>query len=183
MQMMQIVLAAAIMCGIDSRAKLEWQSHYQQAKKTAHQSQRPMLIVLENPRRSETSFDETMLAGQHKQVELMRNYLLCKIDVTTPYGKRVAAALRADRFPYTLITDKTATYITFRQAGKMSSEQWCLNLEMHKQGSAKMPASGTVAADRPVPSAGMGQPMGGTPASPQPILFQPYSFLLPTQFG
>jgi hypothetical protein len=138
MQMMHFAVAAVLMCGTGSNGQLDWKSHYGDAKKAAQASGRPLLVVLDNPDQKDAAFDDQTLTGKDHQVELMKNYLLCRVDVSTPYGKRVAAALRAEQFPYTVITDKTATFITFRQGGKMSSEEWNAKLESHKMGETRV---------------------------------------------
>jgi hypothetical protein len=113
---------------------LKWSDHYARAKHEAAAAQRPLLVVLENPQDPAGRLSVEKIANDDSQVELLEHYQLCRVDVTTEYGKRVAEAFGAKTFPYTAITDKSTRYITFRSAGPMTSEQWTRTLQSRKQG-------------------------------------------------
>ena len=68
--------------------------------------------------------------------------MLVRVDVSTPYGKKVKAAFHAEKLPYTAITDKSARFITFRGAGEMKPSEWTAALSRHKAGT--MPAGAQV---------------------------------------
>lgn len=140
---MQVLIATAIIfasavTGSNSSNELAWSSNYGQAKSEAKAAQRPLLIVMEDPSKPETRLDQ-----QASDSELLQKYQLCRIDVTTEYGKKVAKAFNATEFPYTACTDKTASFITFRGAGKMSVEGWKSVLKDHADGAVASAASHT----------------------------------------
>jgi hypothetical protein len=124
---MQVLLMAAMASAslaVATTGDLQWSDHYANAKRQAAAEQKPLLVVLEDSTKPEGRFDQQSLASQESQVKLLQNYQLCRMDVGTEYGKRVAAAFGAKEFPFTAITDKSANYITFETSGTMSSEQW-----------------------------------------------------------
>jgi hypothetical protein len=124
---MQVLLVAALAVaslGVTSPAELEWSNHYADAKKQAAAEQRPLLVVLEDASNPAGRFDQDNLASQEKQLEMLQNYRLCRMDVNTAYGKRVAEAFGANQFPFTAITDKSAQFVKFRTAGAMTPQQW-----------------------------------------------------------
>lgn len=129
-----MVLMVAGVTGNGSESDLEWATHYGQARKSAQQVQRPLLIVLEDPEKPTAKFNDGKLASGEGQKELLENFTLCRVDVSTPYGKKVKEAFRADKLPYTAITDKSAQYITFRGGGAMKPSDWTAALSKHKEG-------------------------------------------------
>jgi hypothetical protein len=149
---MQVLLMAAMATAnlaVTATSDLEWSDHYANAKVQAAAEHRPLLVVLENSANPQGRFDEQNLASGDKQVELLHHYRLCRMDVTTEYGKRVASAFGAKQFPFTAITDKSARYITFQTNGGMSAERWEQTLTSRKDGNlvtTTEPAEGRVEA-------------------------------------
>lgn len=121
-----------------STGSLEWSDHYANAKQGAAQEQRPLLVVLENANEPSGTLSE-QLTSDDGAVELMKQYKLCRMDVNSEYGKRVAAAFGAKQFPFTAITDKSAHFVTYRKEGTMTADQWAQALESHRQG--ELPAA------------------------------------------
>jgi hypothetical protein len=70
--------------------------------------------------------------------KLLRPYRLCHVDVTTKYGRRVARAFRAKRFPHVAIIDRTGEKVIFRKSGQIEPKEWEQILVDHKSG--KVPA-------------------------------------------
>lgn len=105
-------------------AELEWSAHYANAKAEAAAKQRPLLVVLEDSSNPAGQFKADELATQGQQVELLKKYELCRMDVNTAYGKKVAEAFNATEFPLTVVTDRTANFITYRADGALDTEQW-----------------------------------------------------------
>ena len=130
---MQALLLAAL-ASVTVTGDLEWSSHYAQAKAAAATAQKPLLVVLEDPAEPSRRFDTERLASEEEHQDLLKHFQLCRVDVTTPYGKRVAEAIGVSELPYTAITDKTAKYITFRSAGQVSPENWSKTLNDRKDG-------------------------------------------------
>jgi hypothetical protein len=140
---MQVLLMAAMSVAnlaVTTTTELDWSDHYANAKVQAAAEHRPLLVVLEDSANPQGRFDQQALASQDSQVELLHNFRLCRMDVTTDYGKRVAAAFGAKQFPFTAITDNSAQYITFQAGGTMSPEQWNQTLATRKDGNLGNPA-------------------------------------------
>jgi hypothetical protein len=138
-------LLLAALASVTVTSELEWSSHYAQAKSAAATAQKPLLVVLEDPAEPSRRFDTERLASTEEQQDLLKHFQLCRVDVTTPYGKRVAEALSVRELPYTAITDKSAKYITYRAAGQVSPENWVETLNVRKSGErVGVPARSTV---------------------------------------
>ena len=120
MQLMLIAVLAATTGG----QSLEWSRHYANAKTQAAAEQRPLLVVVEDSTSPNGRFAVDQLASKKSHVDLLKKYRLCRMDINTAYGRRVAEAFDADTFPMTVITDKTTQYITFRAHGSMNPELW-----------------------------------------------------------
>ena len=120
---MQLILIA-VLAATTGGQSLEWSPHYANAKSQAAVEQRPLLVVVEDSASPNGRFAVDQLASQKSHVDLLKNYRLCRMDINTTYGRRVADAFNADTFPMTVITDKTTQYITFRAHGSMNPELW-----------------------------------------------------------
>ncbi|MCO6458276.1 MAG: hypothetical protein J5I93_23465 [Pirellulaceae bacterium] len=123
----------------DSR-RTDWLANYGQALEAARFAQRPLLVVLDNPHEASQRFAPVDL-GDATQQELLKPYQLCRVDVSTPYGKSVAAAFKADTFPHVAVIDKTATYIIHRHTGQVTSGQWATTLVRYQSGNRVAAAS------------------------------------------
>ena len=105
--------------------KLQWQTNYGAAKTAAQSSQRPLVVVLENPGRLQR-LDDSQLGSKNKQTLQKQQFELVRINVGTNYGRRVAEAFGATRFPYTAVTDQISKRIVFRKSGPMHEQDWTL---------------------------------------------------------
>lgn len=124
MQLLLVNLMAATSLAVTATGDLDWSTHYGDAKAQAEKTNRPLLVIIENPAVAGDRVDEATLAANKDRVARMKNYQLCRVDASTPYGKRVAEAFGASQLPYTAVTDRTVRYITYRKSGKMSADQW-----------------------------------------------------------
>ena len=68
------------------------------------------------------------------EVELLDDYNLCHVDVTTDYGKKVAKAFKAKRFPHLAIIDRTGSVILFSKSGKIDAPEFETVLTKHRDG-------------------------------------------------
>ena len=135
---MQYVTAIMLLAsGVTANSELDWSNDYTKAKAHAREVRRPLLVIMEDPGNEKTKFNDQRLASRKEQIELMKKYQLCRVDVSTNYGRRVAKAFKVSEFPYTAITDKTTAYIAFRGAGQMEDGEWNEMLEEHVKGNLK----------------------------------------------
>jgi thioredoxin-related protein len=109
----------------------QWLKDYGIAIQAARLAQRPLLVVLEKPADPEQRVD--VIDGSGQISELLEGYELCRVDVTTEYGQKVAASYGATQFPYSVITDTSCRNILFRGKGKFSAEMWERTLDNYKE--------------------------------------------------
>lgn len=103
---------------------LKWTDDYGRAKKAAESAKRPMVVVLENPKNEKGRLDLGGLGTEARERLKSTKYKLCRIDVTTAYGQRVAKAFGVRKFPYTAVTDLGSKHIVFRKTGDMNRLDW-----------------------------------------------------------
>jgi hypothetical protein len=129
-----------------------WEANYGKALSATRAGNSPLLVVLDEPNSKEASIEPALLsenAVQGKKFELLRPYHLCRVDVTTKYGRRVAKAFGANRFPHVAIIDKTGSTVLFRRSGKIKATEWATALAQHKSGERPRPRVVTQVSYRP----------------------------------
>ncbi|NIP86766.1 MAG: hypothetical protein GTO03_14880 [Planctomycetales bacterium] len=109
----------------------DWQNDYATALEAARAAHKPLLVVMELPsdRLAATRGDSQLGSSA-----LLKPYQLCCIDVSTSEGQKVAEAFGAERFPYTVITDKDSRNIIHRKAGHYSKLDWSSLLMTYRNG-------------------------------------------------
>lgn len=115
-------------------AKVKWQADYGKALAATRSDQRPLLVVLDNPADPQAAFDGKLLAADGEQAELLKSYRLCRVDVSTEYGQKVAEAFGATQFPHTAIIDKTGSTVLFKKPGRIAGEEWQSTLTKFEKG-------------------------------------------------
>lgn len=136
-------LAAALMAASSfavASGDAEWQANYGKALKATRSDQRPLLVVLDIPANPQASLDEELLAVEGEQAELLEAYELCHVDVSTDYGKKVAAAFGATQFPHTAIIDRTGAKVIFKKPGQMAPSEWTATLAKYQTGERSLAA-------------------------------------------
>jgi len=111
-----------------------WLPDYGEALQAARSAKQPLLVVLEKPDTKETRLDEVSLTKDETEKALLELYQLCRVDVSTPYGTKVAKAFGAEQFPVTIITDKQSKSIIFRKTGHFSGAEWVSTLVTYQNG-------------------------------------------------
>ena len=127
-----LTISATILA--DATEKPQWISDYGVAIQAAKSAQQPLLVVLDKPNEPGQRFEQASYTSDKTQLALLSNYKLCRVDVTTPYGRKVAEAFEATQFPYTVITDKTCTKIRYSKVGHLGTEEWITTLAEYKSG-------------------------------------------------
>jgi hypothetical protein len=118
---------------------IAWQADYGKALEETREESRPLLIVLDNPSDEAQSLDARLLE-QDPDAMSLDSYELCRIDVSTAYGKRVADVFRATEFPHAAIIDRTGSMILRRVEGNVSTKQWKETLARYEAGISKSAA-------------------------------------------
>jgi len=110
-----------------------WSSDYGIALRAAREARRPLLVVLDDPADVEAQVDQISLAALETG-ELLDHYELCRVDVSTAYGREVARRFRAATFPTTAIIDRTGSVVIFSKAGQFSDREWRDTLAGYQHG-------------------------------------------------
>ena len=115
----------------------QWEPSYTKALAETRTGNSPLLVVLESPKSKDGRVDAKLLSENSvsgKEYELLRPYRLCRVDVTTQYGRKVAKAFRANSFPHVAIIDKTGSLVLYRKSGKVDAANWEATLTRYKSG-------------------------------------------------
>lgn len=123
--------------------QLKWHDNYGTALNVAKEQAKPLLVILENPNDDARRVTQVAFRSEETSAELLRPYVLCRVDVTTEYGQRVARAFNADEVPHVSIIDKTGQVQIFKQSGPFTTEQWQATLTAHRAGNRKTAATMT----------------------------------------
>ena len=83
-----------------------------------------MLVVLDKPGDSDESINESAVLRAPSQQKMLEKYELCRVDVTTRKGKRVAEVFGATSFPFMAVTDKSCAVLVSRTVGNQTPESW-----------------------------------------------------------
>jgi hypothetical protein len=129
------VLSVGLLAG--SPQTPQWEASYGKALEATRDAKSPLLVVLDEPSSDEARLEPELLGTDEvarEEIKLLRPYRLCRVDVTTKYGRKVARAFRAKRFPHVAIIDKTGSTVIFRKSGQIAPAEWEQILERHKTG-------------------------------------------------
>ena len=102
----------------------------------------PLLVVLDEPGSAENRVEPALLGdgkATERKFRLLRRYHRCHVDVSTPYGKKVAEAFKVRKFPHTAIIDKSGTAVIFAKSGKIEDGEWDATLEKYQDGNKPTP--------------------------------------------
>ncbi len=111
-----------------------WLDDYGVALRQAEMEGRPLLVVLENPAEAKAAAHLASLSHDPQASQRLESYKLCRIDVRTDYGQRVAQAFKAASFPHTVVIDNTASVKLFKTSGQMSPSEWQSVLARYESG-------------------------------------------------
>jgi len=117
MQMMYLAAALAFQTSGLLPASGNDANSYAEAYRCAQRSDRPLLVVLED--RHDATGHLRSLATE-ESLRLSTEYQVCRIDVNTSYGAEVARSYQADKFPYSVVTDRRGEII-YRGIGQGQS--------------------------------------------------------------
>ena len=107
----------------------DWTEDYSEALSNARCDRRPMVVVLENPEKVKQRAGSIF----HVEREILTKFEICRVDVGSDYGKKVAELYSPSELPYTVITDPECEQIVFRGVGERSINQWTKTLEVHAE--------------------------------------------------
>ncbi len=124
-----------------------WFDNYSAAWYRAQQEHKPLLVVLEaraanlgQAAAANVPVGRGAVSAGGAVAELLKKYVLCHIDTTTPYGERMVRSFKAEAVPFVSIIDTTGKLQIFRKAGLMTDQEWEVALATYQDGQAH-PAS------------------------------------------
>jgi len=127
-------MAAGVLLTAGMASANEWMSDYGTALESTRRAEKPLIVVLEKPSEPGARIGQVSQSSDPIGSILLTPYTLCRIDVTTPLGAKVAEAFGASKFPYTAITDKQGKQIIYRNSGAYSDLDWTTMLVSHRAG-------------------------------------------------
>jgi len=127
-------LLAAATLATSSPSGPQWNCDYGDALDSTRATARPLLIVLESSSDGSSQFLPARFAPDETGEELLKPYELCRIDVDTSYGQRVADAFKVTQFPYTAIIDRAGQKIIYHKSGQLSTLEWAATLIAYQAG-------------------------------------------------
>lgn len=128
----------------------EWLSDYGVALRQTQAEGKPLLIVLDDPADAARHVEQISYTEDRAQTELLRHYKLCRVDVSTEYGQKVAEAFGARQFPYTAIIDTEGEVQIFRKAGRFVDDEWTATLARYRNGQRRTISTAEVPQRQPV---------------------------------
>lgn len=131
------VLILATLLGLEvapSAAGQEWHSDYGTALAAAKEQHKPLLVVLEKSDDEPSRIHQVGLARQTEREQLLQKYVLCRLDVRSEHGEKMATAFKALRVPHTVVIDKTGRWQIFKKTGRLSDDEWAVTLAKHQRG-------------------------------------------------
>ncbi len=134
---MKVCAIATVLAVFASTARsAEWSNDYATSLEAARQNRRPLLVLLEKPTAPDAQITQVSATADAAGSALLEPFELCRIDVTTPMGEKLAEAFRATEFPYVAITDKAVRRIVYRKAGQFTDLDWAATLVSYADGAA-----------------------------------------------
>lgn len=121
-----------------------WFDNYSKAWHQAQQEHKPLLVVIDaspaDPAQAaavaQVSVSRSAVPAGAATSELLKKYVVCHIDSTTPYGQRMVRAFKADEVPFVSIIDTTGKLQIFRKSGLMNEQEWEVALATYQDGRA-----------------------------------------------
>ena len=120
--------------GAEKKPKQKWLKNYGQALSQARKAGKPLLIVLDVPKEPRKRVEQVSLSRDKANEALLSPYVLCHVDVTTRYGKKVAAAFEVKSFPHTAVIDREGRSIIYSHSGSYTTKDWAHTLVTYRKG-------------------------------------------------
>ncbi|MCA9247224.1 MAG: hypothetical protein KDA42_08925 [Planctomycetales bacterium] len=127
-----LMLAATLLSAAPDTAR--WTNDYGLALTETRQTNRPLLVMLDNPNDPEQAVANSQIKPTGFTASTLQRYHLCRVDVSTDYGKEVAKVFRASEFPSAVIIDPTGRQIIYRRTGRLSDSEWDSILTQYQDG-------------------------------------------------
>src|SRR5262245_8491940 len=125
------VLGAGDVATTPTTPESAWLSDYGEGLKRAKQLQKPLLVVIDMPSNAVARVEQVS-HNRDGDAELLKNYVLCRVDASTKYGQAVAQAFEAGTVPYTSIIDNRGETILYWKQGQWTADEWTNALSYYR---------------------------------------------------
>ncbi len=136
-----VLLSLPAQLMLASANETRWLDDYGTALRQAKSQQAPLLVVIEDPSSQDQRIEQIRFASATSQDELLSHYIVCRVDVRTPYGQSVAKVFKADQLPHTSIIDNTAKVQLFIKSGNFTTDEWHSTLAKYQEGQRVQPVT------------------------------------------
>jgi len=102
----------------------DWYSDYHVAKDASIAAGTRLLVVLEDPTKPQHSIEQVSTMTSSVELELLKPFTTCRIDVSTEKGKDLAGKFGATEYPYTAVIEKTGKWIVYSNQGRFTNSEW-----------------------------------------------------------
>jgi hypothetical protein len=138
-QSLALAVVATQMLAASAVQAPRWEVDYGKAlAATRATDNQPLLVVLDNPAEETERINPSLLTPaidvEKAEAPALGAYRLCRIDVTSEYGKKVAEVFKAKKFPYVAIIDRTGSVILHSQTGPVDVKVWDEQLIRYQDG-------------------------------------------------
>lgn len=137
MNCLLMTLAMVASTPIPAAREVLWIDNYGAALEATRELQKPLLIVIDDSAQSNGQSQHVEATQEQKNAGLLENYVLCHVDVTTDYGKRVADVFKVEQYPFTAIIDRTGKKIIYQKTGQLDDSDWVAALDAHKRSASR----------------------------------------------
>lgn len=110
-----------------------WLSDYGVALQRTKETGKPLLIVIDLPGNAAARVEQISYRAGSTD-DLLKYYVLCRVDASSKYGQAVAQAFQTSTLPHTAIIDKRGERILYAKNGQFSGEEWTTTLTTYWRG-------------------------------------------------
>lgn len=103
---------------------------YAEGYKFAQESKRPLLVIMHG----DNKVDWSMIERSEARRNLLANYVVVTVDVTTEEGKQTHALFQSPALPQVVVIDKQQKLQIYRTSKALSAEDWTVVLEQYREG-------------------------------------------------
>ncbi|REK28008.1 MAG: thioredoxin family protein [Planctomycetota bacterium] len=110
--------------GARAEEAVTWLDDYHVAKAAAIEAGKKLLVVLEDPSQASHTVQQVSDSSGAVEAELLKPFVLCRVDVTSEKGKSLAEAFGATEYPFTAVIDRRGRFVDYKHSGEFSNTAW-----------------------------------------------------------
>jgi hypothetical protein len=118
-------LAASTTKPVEAQIAPDAYTSYTQAYRAAQKAKRPMLVILNPARSSQTSLISLEdVEKTRARRELLQNYVVAVIDTSTPHGQKVYSLFGSPQLPHVSVIDNAQSFQVYQTSEAMYGQLW-----------------------------------------------------------